>query len=208
MNGSDSLAGEGLPERVAQAVGEHRALRRLQLIGSRARGDSNIFSDWDFAVATDDFPPLADALPSLARPLSPIAQQWDRLSDDKCYMLVLQGPTKIDLLFDVPNEQEPPWIVSTETLAAVDDHFWDWSLWLLSKEAGGKDRLVSSELAKMFHHLLEPMAVTACPVDINRAVNAYIQARDVQERCQNVIVDRTLEKEVRKALELRQSLED
>jgi hypothetical protein len=208
MNDGDSLAGGGLPERVAEAVSGHPALSRLQLIGSRARGDPTMFSDWDFAVATDDFPLLANALPSLARALLPIAQQWDRLSDDKCYMLVLQGPTKIDLLFDVPNEQEPPWIVSAETLAAVDDHFWDWLLWLLSKEAGGNDRLVSSELAKMFDHLLEPMAVSACPTDINGALDAYMQARSAQECCHNVIVDRTLELEIRKALALRRSRYD
>jgi hypothetical protein len=164
-----------------------------------------MFSDWDFAVATDDFPSIANALPSMAQPLSPIAQQWDRLSEHKCYMLILQGPTKVDLLFDVPNQQEPPWTVSAETLPAVDDHFWDWLLWLLSKEAGGNDHLVSSELAKMFRHLLEPMAMSVCPADINGAVKGYVKARDAQERCHAVIVDRTLEQEVRKSLELRRS---
>jgi len=64
---------EGLPERLAGTVGRHRALRRLQLIGSRARGDPTMFSDWDFAVVTDDFPSFADALPSLLQPLSPSA---------------------------------------------------------------------------------------------------------------------------------------
>jgi hypothetical protein len=76
---------------------------------------------------------------------------------------------------------------------------------LLSKEAVGNHRLVSSELAKMYHHLLEAMAVSACPGDINGAVNGYVKARVAQERCHNVIVDRTLEEEVRKPLELRRS---
>jgi len=75
-------------------------------------------------------------------------------------MLILKGPTKVDLLFEVPNEHDPPWRVNGETLGAVDDHFWDWTLWLLAKEVAGKGKLVVSELAKMYQHLLDPMGVS------------------------------------------------
>jgi hypothetical protein len=184
---------------VEEALGRHSAVRRIELIGSRSRGDATSFSDWDFQVITNDFPQVANDLPSLAATLRPMAKQWDRLSDHKCYMLVLKGPTKVDLLFDVKSEREPPWTVRAETLQAIDDHFWDWILWLLSKEAAGKDQVVRSELQKLYSHLLEPMGVSECPTDVARAVDYYAAAREAQERRHGEHVSRTLEQEMRRA---------
>jgi predicted nucleotidyltransferase len=192
-------------ERVEEAIGGHPAVRRIQLVGSRARGDATVFSDWDFQVVTNNFLLLANDLSSLVQPLLPVATQWDRLSDEKCYMLVLRGPAKVDLLFQVANEHDPPWIVTGETLGAVDHHFWDWTLWLLAKEVAGKDSLVRSELAKLSLHLLEPMGVSACPGDIDRAVDAYVRAREMKERRYHARIPRTLEREVRIALNRRRS---
>jgi len=46
---------------------------------------------------------------------------------------------KIDLIFDQPHAAlPPPWQVTASTLAGIDDHFWDWALWLWSKPAAGR----------------------------------------------------------------------
>jgi nucleotidyltransferase-like protein len=135
-----------IARRVERALGEHGAVRRVRLIGSRARSDPTPFSDWDFEIVTDDFPSVSIAIPSLVASLRPIAQQWDRLSTKECYMLVLNGPEKVDLLFDVPHKEERRWTASASTLQAIDDHFWDWLLWLLSKEAAGREEVVFGEL--------------------------------------------------------------
>jgi hypothetical protein len=182
-------------------LADHPAVKDVRLTGSRARGDSTSFSDWDFEVDTADFASLAGAMPSLVAPLRPICQQWDRLSTHENYMLVLEGPTKVDFLFDVPHAEEPPWTVEAETLQAIDDHFWDWILWLRSKQAAGRLDIVSDELGKMFDHLLEPMDVLGCPVDLDQAVEAYVNARRTQEHRYDVAVARTLEREVRKTLD-------
>ena len=92
---------------------------------------------------------------------------------------MLAGPTKIDLLFpDEPHELEPPWEPTRENLAGIDDHFWDWMLWLRSKFASGKTELIASELDKMFAHLLEPLGVPRRPSSISDAIVAYRDARD------------------------------
>jgi hypothetical protein len=194
-----------IPRRVERTLGEHVAVRGVNLIGSRARGDPTPFSDWDFEILTDDFPSVSIAIPSLVASLRPIAQQWDRLSTHECYMLVLDGPEKVDLLFDVPHKEERRWTASASSLQAIDDHFWDWLLWLLSKEAAGRDEVVFEELGKMFDHLLEPMGVLDRPRDLPAAVHAYVDVRESQERRHDVLVTRRLEGEVRKAWTRRSS---
>ena len=196
----DRIAFMDIPLGVERSLHDHPAVRSIKLIGSRARGDSTPFSDWDFEIATNDFPSLADAMPSMLGRFRPLAQQWDRLSVHKCYMLVLEGPEKVDFLFDEPHTAEPPWTVNKQTLQAIDDHFWDWILWLLSKEAADREEIVSVELGKMFDHLLQPMGVSESPIDLSAAVNTYVAARRTQERRHSVLVTKTLEEEVRKAL--------
>src|SRR5207248_6232213 len=118
---------------VPAALARHRGVQGVELVGSRARGEETPLSDWDFAVATDGFLAVATVLPALVEPLKPIAQQWDRLGDYHCYMLTLGGPVKVDLIFDEPHEDEPPWEPRPDTLPGIDRHFWDWTLWLASK---------------------------------------------------------------------------
>jgi hypothetical protein len=171
-----------LDQRVVSTVGRHPAVRAIELAGSRTEGRANEFSDWDFVVTTDDFPALARALPELCAPLAPIAEQWDPLSPHQCWMLMLPGPTKIDLIFpDEPHELEPPWQPTRENLAAIDRHFWDWALWLRSKEAAGKDELVAQELEKLHHHLLAPLGASATPDSVAEAVAAYRHVRTAAE---------------------------
>ncbi len=49
-----------------------------------------------------------------------------------------------------------PWQVSAATLPGIDDHFWDWLLWLSAKQEAGQHGLVATELAKLHEHLLDP----------------------------------------------------
>jgi Nucleotidyltransferase domain len=172
----------------------------VTLIGSRAKGTATEYSDWDFAVEADDFNAVEAALPSRLAPLEPLAQQWDPLSEHQCYMLMVSGPTKVDLLFLAePHQIEPPWVVSAETLELIDQHFWDWFLWLGSKEASGKSELVSGELGKMWRHLLGPLGIEEPPSTLHTALSSYLQARRAAEAELGVEVPRRLEREVRKA---------
>ncbi len=185
--------------RVQRVLLEHPAIEAVQLVGSRARGEPTPFSDWDFEIATDRFDVVAEVLPALVRPLRPIAQQWDRLSRHWTYMLVLEGPEKVDLLLGGSHRIEGPWTVSSETLPGIDDHFWDWILWLLSKEAAGRQQVVGVQLEQLFEHILRPMSVTQRPANIDGAMESYLEARATQERILHVRVSRTLQDEVQKS---------
>ena len=172
----------------------------VTLIGSRAEGTATDSSDWDFAVEVDDFRAVDGALPSRLASLEPLAQQWDPLSEHWCYMLMLAGPTKVDLLFLAePHQVEPPWVVSGETLEPIDRHFWDWFLWLSSKVAAGKSELVSAELDKMWRHLLGPLGIEEPPSTLDTALSSYLPARQAAEAELGVEVPRRLEREMRKA---------
>jgi hypothetical protein len=175
----------------------HPAVRGVELVGSRADGSPTPLSDWDFIVVTDRFDDVARALPSLVTPLDPLAQQWDRISDYPCYMLMLSGPVKVDLIFPgEPYESLPPWTVTPDTLDRIDQHFWDWILWLASKREKGQDDLVRSELLKMHDHLLGPLGMDRVPRSIEATVERYRSARDERERAFGVEVSRRREREV------------
>ena len=182
------------------AVGRHPAVRSVRLVGSRADSRANERSDWDFAVETEEFPRVAAALPELLAPLDPMAQQWDPLGERRCWMAMLRGPVKIDLIFDEPEAESPPWQPGPGTLEPIDRHFWDWTLWLASKEATGKDDLVQAELEKLFRHLLAPLGVERPPESIGEAVELYRAARAAAEARFGVTVPRELEAEVAPAL--------
>jgi hypothetical protein len=182
---------------VAAVLLPHPNVRAVELVGSRATGSPTSLSDWDFEVETDAFDAVARALPELVTPLDPLAQQWDRISDYPCYMLMLSGPVKVDLIFPgEPYESLPPWTVTPDTLDGIDQHFWDWILWLASKREKGQDELVGRELAKMRDHLLGPLGVDRVPSSIEAAVERYRSARDEREREFGVEVSRRREREV------------
>jgi hypothetical protein len=175
----------------------HPAVRGVELVGSRADGSPTPLSDWDFVVVTDRFDDVDRALPELVTPLDPLAQQWDRISDYPCYMLMLTGPVKVDLIFPgEPYESLPPWTVTPDTVDGIDQHFWDWILWLASKREKGQDQLVRGELVKMRDHLLRPMGVDRVPGSIEAAVVRYRSARDEWERELGIEVSRRREREV------------
>jgi hypothetical protein len=187
---------------IIRAVERHPAVRRVRLVGSRATGEARAESDWDFLVETTAFDSVADALPQLSASLRPIAQQWDRLSDEACWMLILPGAIKVDLIFpDVPHTHEPPWEPRGDNLRPLDAHFWDWMLWLRAKEATGKRERVAAELRKLFDHLLGPLGAERIPRSVADAVDLYRVTRADAERRFGVEVPRDLEAEVTPALE-------
>ena len=186
-----------LAGRVERVLLRHPKIRGVRLVGSRARGTPSTLSDWDFVVETDAFDAVARDLPDAVSELGPIAQQWDRISEYPCYMLMLPGPVKVDLIFpDEPYASLPPWTVSAETLDGIDQHAWDWLLWLASKRERGADDLVRRELGKMFDHLLGPLGVDDPPRTLAQAAGEYRRARDRREREFGVRVTRVREREV------------
>jgi predicted nucleotidyltransferase len=190
-----------LAEAVVAAVSPHPAVASIELVGSRAEGRATALSDWDFGVRARDFAALSSALPELLAPLEPLVQQWDRLGDEYCWMLILRGPEKLDLIFpDEPHENEGPWVPGPDTLAGIDDHFWDWMLWLRGKEAAGKEEQVATEFEKLLGHLLGPLGVEERPSSIGEAVAAYRSGRDRAERRFGVTVSRKVENAVAPAL--------
>ena len=190
----------GIAEDLAAALTRHPAVSSVELVGSRARGEANELSDWDFQVETLDFPAVAKALPEMVSSLEPLAQQWDRLSEHACYMLLLRGIGKVDLIFDEPWKSSPPWTVSAATLRGIDDHFWDWTIWLAAKDRAGKREMVGTELRKMHEHLLEPMGVERVPSSVADAVAVYTTARGEAEKRLELAVPRVVEDEVRRLL--------
>jgi hypothetical protein len=183
----------------------HPSVRRVRLGGSRASGSAHDFSDWDFIVETADFPAVERAMPTLVAPLEPLAQQWDRFAAEACYMLMLAGPTKIDLIFpSEAREWSRAWEVRPETLEAIDQHFWDWIVWLEQKRSAGASDVLRTGLEDMHRLMLAPMGNTTRPSTVSEAMASYSKARDAHERNFGVRVRRRLEDEVRPVIERRQ----
>ena len=187
---------------VSAALRAHPSVRDVRLVGSRGLGRPHELSDWDFAVLTEDFEAVAADLHRLVAPLQPLSEQWDPYSKIECYMLLLEGPTKIDLMFpERPRAWSPAWEPSPETLEAIDRHFWDWILWLEQKRRGGKHAQLAKSLRDMHELLLRPMGAERELTSLVEAAEAYLAARETLERAYSVRVPRTLEREVRPVLE-------
>ena len=169
--------------RASRVVGSHPSVRSVRLVGSRADGTATELSDIDLLVETDDFDALSRDLPHLLEPLSPLAAQWDRLSDEATYyMVILPGAAKLDLVFERPPRLEPPWEARRDTLEKIDRHFWDWILWLGGKQLGGHADLVRAHLqGLLFDHLLAPLGVARPPRSLPDAIARYTAARAARE---------------------------
>jgi predicted nucleotidyltransferase len=185
---------------VRAALTPHPAVQNVRLVGSRERAEEGPLSDWDFAVDAANPRAAAAAVPQLVESLEPLAAQWDRLAESSCFMLMLPGPAKVDLLLDLPHRPKPPWVVDATTLPAIDQHFWDWLLWIASKDVQDRTSMVHAELVKMSHHLLRPMGEAAIPEDVESAGRQFRRARARHEIRTGVAIARRLEWEVAGAL--------
>ncbi len=186
---------------VKAALEAHPAVRSVELVGSRATGRTHELSDWDLYVQADDFARIFRDLPGLVKPVQPLHQFWDPYGRHYAYMVLLTGPTKLDVcFFDEPHEYEPPYRVSAQTLETIELHFWDWILWTEQKRLAGDEAQMRESLELMYTHLLRPMGVEVEPTTVRDALADYLDARDRLERELGVTVDRTLEYEIRPAL--------
>ena len=190
-----------VPARVTEVLAPSPQVVRVDLVGSRARGEETALSDWDFRIDTTNGAALARELPTLVEPLEPLAAQWDRLTERATYMLMMPGAVKVDLF---PGDElraiQPPWEPTPSNLVAIDAHFWDWALWLGGKVLAEKAGVVSEELGKLHRNLLGPLGVTSPPATVEQAVAEYRGTRDRLERRWEMSVPRRMADEVALAL--------
>ena len=191
---------ENIAEIVPRLLTKHPAVRQVVLTGSRVRGDATKWSDWDFLAETNDFEAVSIALPSLTESLEPLTHLWDPLSRHSIYMMILKGPVKVDICFDFLQQQRPPWVINSDTISQVNSHFWDWILWIASKEASGKKDMSVKEFEKMYDYLLAPLGCSKSPGSVEEAVRVYLVAFRRQNIQLNTEVDQALEIEVIKGL--------
>ena len=156
---------------VWQALDASAAVGEISLGGSRAKGDATELSDWDLYLSGEPDALMAE-IPQLMAPMRPLAAFWEPLSEDAGYMMVMDGPVKVDL-FPIGGRRslQPPWELRGGTIGAIDGHFWDWTLWLGSKALRHEAALVREELTKMQWFLLGPLGVGKIPADIDEAVD-------------------------------------
>ena len=85
------------------------AVSGISLGGSRAKDYATRLSDWDLYLNGEPARLMAE-LPGLVAPLRPLAAFWEPLSEDAGYMMVMDGPVKVDL-FPVGGRRslQPPW---------------------------------------------------------------------------------------------------
>lgn len=183
---------------VPRLLMQHPRVLAVRPTGSRAAGTAHDFSDWDFVVQADDFDLVANDLPNLVEPLRPIGQQWDPYADHACYMLMLAGAVKVDLIFpDQHRQWSSAWQPSADTLDAIDRHFWDWIVYVEQKRSGGQHPQVATLLRDMHTLMLKPMGVAEPPTSISEAVESYTTARERLEQHYGVTVPRELDDDVR-----------
>jgi hypothetical protein len=185
---------------VWQTLGSSDAVGALTLGGSRAKGSATPLSDWDLRLEGEPAKLMAE-IPGLMAPVRPLGAFWEPLSEDAGYMMVMDGPVKIDL-FPIGGRRslQPPWEPASATLSGIDGHYWDWMLWLGSKALRHQDELVSDELAKMQWFLLGPLGVERTPADLQDTVALYLKARAVTSERLKTPVSEGLGRQVLAAL--------
>jgi hypothetical protein len=117
------------------------------------------------------------------------------------YQVLLRGPTKVEYLFlEHSHDPTPAREPGTDTLPAIDTHFWDWILWLEQKRRAGRDDVLERSLKNLHELLLGPMGVVDAPRSVAEAATAYVAARAVLEARLGVGIRRELEDVVRPVL--------
>ncbi len=141
-------------------------------------------------------------IPALVASLGPLAAFWEPLSEEASYMVVMGGPIKVDVFpIGASRRIQPPWLLRADSLASIDGHFWDWTLWLGGKTLRGERQLVTDELAKMHGFLLAPLGVASAPASLNEAVASYRRARALAMDTLGVVVHQELGRQVSEALQ-------
>jgi hypothetical protein len=145
-----AVAGEpDVVRAVRQALGASEVVSSVLLGGSRARGRATELSDWDIYVEGEPEGMMRE-IPALVASFSPLAAFWEPLSEEAGYMVVMAGPTKVDIFpLGARRHIQPPWRLSADSLPDIDAHFWDWTLWLGGKALRGEWSLVADEFDKM-----------------------------------------------------------
>lgn len=108
-------------------------------------------------------------------------------------MLILVGGVKVDLFpGDLASVPLGPWIADGSNLARMDQHFWDWTIWLAGKQLAARHELVSAELEKLHANLLGPLGSDKPPSPVGGAVETYRARRRANEQACGTRVDRLL----------------
>ena len=196
-----SWAGEPeVVKAVREALGASDVVSSVVLGGSRAAGSATELSDWDIYVEGEPEEMMAE-IPALVASLGPLAAFWEPLSEAAGYMVVMVGPTKIDVFpLGARRHIQPPWRLDADSLPAIDAHFWDWTLWLGGKSLRGEWGLVADELDKMYRFLLAPVGVATAPTSLDEAVASYLRARQQAVDSLGVVVQGELGRQVSEAL--------
>jgi predicted nucleotidyltransferase len=177
------------------------AVTSVRLGGSRERDTATQLSDWDLYLVGDPVR-MMEEVPAIVASFRPLAAFWEPLAEEAGYMVVLDGPTKVDVFpTGARRRKQPPWVMSAETLPQIDGHFWDWTLWLGGKTLRDERELVASELIKMHGFLLEPMGVAAAPTTLDEARAVYLPARASAMDAFGVFIDPELGRQVSNALQ-------
>jgi hypothetical protein len=197
------VGGTGEPEVVAAvrtALERSSAVASVTLGGSRAHGGATELSDWDLYLAGDLERMMAE-VPAIVASFGPLAAFWEPLAEEAGYMVVLDGPTKVDVFPTGGRRRiQPPWVLRAETLPGIDGHFWDWALWLGGKTLRDERELVARELITMHGFLLQPMGVATAPKALDEARDVYLRARAAAMDELGVFVDPELGRQVTSAL--------
>jgi hypothetical protein len=196
-----SWAGEpDVVKAMREALGASDAVSSVVLGGSRAGGRATELSDWDIYVEGEPEEMMAE-IPALVASLGPLAAFWEPLSEEAGYMVVMDGPTKVDVFpLGARRPVQLPWRLDADSLPAIDAHFWDWTLWLGGKSLRGEWGLVADELRKMYRFLLAPVGVAIAPTSLDEAVESYVRARRQAVDSLGVVIHGELGRQVSEAL--------
>lgn len=81
---------------IREALGRSEAVSSVVLGGSRAQGVATDLSDWDIYLEGDPERMVAE-IPGLVASFGPLAAFWEPLSEQAGYMVVMDGPIKVDI---------------------------------------------------------------------------------------------------------------
>lgn len=185
---------------IREALDGSKVVSSVVLGGSRARGTATALSDWDLYVEGEP-EGMMEEIPEVVASFGPLAAFWEPLSEQAGYMGVMNGPTKVDVFpIGASRRIQPPWLLSADTLASIDGHFWDWTLWLGGKALRGERQLVADELVKMHGYLLASLGVASAPRSLDEVVALYRRARAEAVDAHGVAVNPELGRQVSEAL--------